>query len=88
MPNVSQIFAPHPMLSSATWKPSELSRKRSGGCRSMIPGVTELATQINEIAARVLAGSSTQKDLTEAAAAAGTSGTIETTRRPAGDILG
>src|SRR4051794_26354574 len=51
------------------------------------PRLTELATQITEIAGRVLAGSSTQKDLTEAAVAAGTSGTIETTRRPAGDIL-
>jgi hypothetical protein len=51
------------------------------------PRVTELATQINDIAARVLAGSSTQKDLTEVALATGTSGSIDTTRRPAGDIL-
>jgi hypothetical protein len=47
----------------------------------------ELAGQIEEIAERVLTRTTTQKDLTEAAVSSGTSGTIESTRRPAGDIL-
>src|SRR5829696_8583063 len=51
------------------------------------PRLTELASQIEDIAGRVLARTTTQKDLTEAAVASGSPGTIETTRRPAGDIL-
>jgi hypothetical protein len=51
------------------------------------PRVAELAHQIEEIAARVLGRTTTQKDLTEIAAANGTSTTIERVRRSVGDIL-
>ena len=51
------------------------------------PHLTDLASQIEEITGRVLARTTTQKDLTEVTVAAGTPGAIETIRRPAGDIL-
>jgi len=51
------------------------------------PRLNELANQIEEIATRVLARSTTQKNLTEVAVAAGAGGSIETTRRPASDVL-
>ena len=51
------------------------------------PRLAELARQIEEIAERVLARTTTQKDLTEVIASSGAAGTIESTRRPAGDIL-
>ena len=51
------------------------------------PHATELAQQIEEIAERVLGRTSVETDLTKAVATSGALGTIETTRRPAADIL-
>ena len=51
------------------------------------PQLNELAGQIEKIAARVLARSTTQRNLTTVTVATGVSGTIEGTRRPASDIL-
>ncbi len=51
------------------------------------PRLNDLATQIEEIAARVLVRSTTQRNLTETAVASGTPGSIESTRRSASDVL-
>ena len=51
------------------------------------PHATELAHQIEEIAERVLGRTSVETDLTKAVRTSGATGTIETTRRPAADIL-
>jgi hypothetical protein len=51
------------------------------------PRTTALARQIEEIAGRVLGRTSVETELTEAVASSGAGGTIETTRRPASDIL-
>ena len=51
------------------------------------PRATALARQIEEIAGRVLGRTSVETELTEAVASSGAVGTIETTRRPASDIL-
>jgi len=51
------------------------------------PHATELAQQIEEIAERVLGRTAVETDLTKAVATSGAVGTIETTRRPAADIL-
>ena len=75
------------MRFSATSKHWVPSRRRSADWRWAIRGLAELARQIEEIAERVLARTTTQKDLTEVVASSGASGTIESTRRPAGDIL-
>ena len=51
------------------------------------PRLNDLATQIEEIAARVLVRSTTQRNLTETAVASGAPGSIESTRRSASDVL-
>jgi hypothetical protein len=51
------------------------------------PRASELARQIEEIAARVLAETADETDLTKVVRETGASGTIETTRRSTADIL-